>query len=190
MTDDERAEGGGGRPWWYGGAEGLPDVESLLGAEGMEAVGGVAEEALKLFVVLRDRVNESGIAAPPAAAGGWGAVMGQLASGAVRAVNDLAAASQQSGAWQAEPAAPPSEAPNTVAPGQAASCAYCPICQAIALFRSVPMPTWQRLAASVVDAADAARDAAAASAAPAPVVVAAPAGDDPVETFLGDFDLP
>lgn len=207
MTEDEREHGPqeesdeAPRPWWYGGAEGLPDVESLLGPDGMEAVGGVAEEALKLFVVLRDRVSETGLANPPAAApgaaGGWGAVVGQLASGAVRAVNEFAAAAaseQSSGAWAAAtaPAASDHTSAQAVLPGQAAACSYCPVCQAIALFRSVPMSTWQRLAATVVDVADAARDSATAGAS-APVVVTpddADPGQDPIEEFLRNLDLP
>ena len=83
-----------------------------------------------------------------------------------------------------------------VQPGEAAACAYCPICQAIALFRSVPMTTWQRLAASVVEVADAARDVANTAAPPsAPIVVTpvAPADDTDSATvadLLADLAAP
>lgn len=207
MTEDERPVGGqeesgqNSPPWWYGGGQGMPDVESLLGPEGMQAVGGVAEEALKLFVVLRDRVNESGLATPPPAAGGWGAVAGQLAAGAVRAVNEFAASAGQAapspaqdGTWQtpgAHAGQPHSVPPQQVLPGQGAACAYCPFCQAIALFRSVPMSAWQRLATSVVEVADAVRDPATTGHAP---IVVTPhdegVSQDPIEDFLQELDLP
>lgn len=178
-------------PWWHGAAAGLPDIDALLGEEGMEAVGSAADEALKLFVVLRDRFVEAGAQAPatgaePAAPEPpWATILGQLAATAVKAVNDLASSASQAlgplpgappGTGGGRPSPPGSrdDSPGAgagpagpgvdvggetvVLPGQAAACSYCPVCQAIALFRSVPMSTWQRLATSVVEVADAARE--------------------------------
>jgi len=177
MTDETPGSAGEGRPWWHGGAEAMPDVEAIIGPEGMAAVGSAADEALKLFVVLRDRfvtATQSDAGPGPDAgreqAGGespWGALLGQFAAGAVKAVGEIASAATQQGprSGSATPSgsgAGPGEAEDAadwpVLPGEAAACSYCPICQAIALFRSVPMTTWQRLAASVVEVADAARD--------------------------------
>ena len=45
--------------WWHG-ASGLPDMDALLGPEGMAAVGDVADEALKLDVLLRERFAATG----------------------------------------------------------------------------------------------------------------------------------
>ena len=201
MTADEHeAES----PWWQGGSDAMPDIEALLGPEAMAAVGGVAEEALKLFVVLRERVAEP----PPGAAGQQpgpaqggesplGGLLTQLASGAVSAVNELASVAQQQD-WSmlqgrsGGSSQPAEEAP--VAPGDAAACAYCPLCQAIALFRSVPMDTSQRLAASVVDVADAARDFTGPTVADGAVVVvpdeAPAASQGTVEDFLATVDGP
>jgi hypothetical protein len=152
----------------------------------MAAVGNVADEALKLFVVVRERFSvppqtdapeDSEPASQQPVGRPWEDMLGQLAAGAVRAVNELAA-----GATSAD--GPTPQAPGTslggeraetvVQPGEAAACAYCPICQAIALFRSVPMTTWQRLAASVVEVADAARDVSSAAAHQAGPVVVTP----------------
>lgn len=201
MTADEHeAES----PWWQGGSDAMPDIEALLGPDAMAAVGGVAEEALKLFVVLRERVaepppeptSETG----PAEAGAeppWAGLLSQLASGAVSAVNELATAAQQQD-WTvlqglSGESRQPTEHP-PVAPGDAAACAYCPLCQAISIFRSVPMDTWQRLAASVVDVADAARDFTGPTAPDGPVVVvpdqAPSASQGTVEDFLATVDDP
>ncbi len=183
MTDSASERDDAAQPWWHGTPGGLPDIEAMIGEEGMAAVGTVADEALKLFVVLRERfavpqtdvAQDAGPAEQQPVGRPWEDMLGQLAAGAVRAVNEFAA-----GAAPVE--GPPSQAPGTaqsgepaetvVQPGEAAACAYCPICQAIALFRSVPMTTWQRLAASVVEVADAARDVSSAAAHQAgPVVV-------------------
>jgi hypothetical protein len=196
------------RPWWNGGADGLPDVEALLGPEGMQAVGGVAEEALKLFVVLRDRaadsVASSAVASGTApggegwqgAAGGWGALLGQLASGAVQAVTEFAAA-----AGQGEHGPAPTDRDTSdsaavsgqVKPGDAAACAYCPICQAIALFRAVPTGTWQRLAGTIVEVAETFGDEQRGSSARTVHVTAegaASPGGDPVGEFLATLQSP
>lgn len=186
MTDQDAGSDDAATPWWQDAAEGLPDIDALLGEEGMEAVGTVADEALKLFVVLRERFVEAGTPQPDARAESaapatpWAAVLGHLAATAVQAVNDLAASAGQArgplptapltgfdstpaegeggaGAGSAAPGAGAGGEP-VVLPGEAAACSYCPICQAIALFRSVPMSTWQRLAASIVEVADAARE--------------------------------
>jgi hypothetical protein len=168
MTDRGSPIGGDGpgeaRPWWNGGSEGLPDVEAILGPEGMQAVGGVAEEALKLFVVLRERAAETvaggtstGGEGQPGPAAGWGALLGQLASGAVQAVTEFAAAAGQSEHGPTQPGPDPAEpaaGSGQVKPGDAAACSFCPICQAIALFRAVPAGTWQRLAGSIVEVAE------------------------------------
>ncbi len=160
-----------GQPWWHGRAGSPPDIEALLGPEAMSAVGGVADEALKLFVVIRDRfgtlpgTGEGLVAgdpdqpAPDAVPSPLATMLGQLASGAMHAVQDLAAAAAQprDGAPGADSHEPAAATPG-VAPGEAAACSYCPVCQAIALFRTVPMSTWQRLAQSVIEVADAARD--------------------------------
>ena len=147
--------------WWHG-ASGLPDMDALLGPEGMAAVGDVADEALKLFVLLRERFAATGdeaaaAAGSAAAASPWQAMLGQVAQGALRTVQEMAAGTANgfpgSSVGPQETAATP-----LIAPGEAAACSYCPVCQAIALFRSVPMSTWQRLATSVVEVADAARD--------------------------------
>jgi hypothetical protein len=215
VTDPKSEGDEAAQPWWHGTAEGMPDIEALLGEEGMAAVGTVADEALRLFVVLRERfttppAGEAVGAQPgarPSAGTPWEDLLGQLAAGAVRTVNELAAGAQavgaaaphdtgeeqstnNGGAQQAAPGEP------VVQPGEAAACAYCPICQAIALFRSVPMTTWQRLASSVVEVADAARDVAN-TAAPqsAPIVVTpvAPADDSgsaTVEDLLADLAAP
>lgn len=210
MTEDPPVDGASEpvdepRPWWFGGVEGLPDVESLLGPEGMEAVGGVAEEALKLFVVLRDRAGAAGVGPTAAAAlssggqaGGWGTVLGNLAAGAVNAVSEFAAAQQATptsgqGGAQSAPSNAPGLAHGAVAPGQAAACSYCPVCQLIAVFRSVPMSTWQRLATSVVEAADAARDFASAAGSAPHVVVTPdprPSSGGPVAQFLDGLEHP
>ena len=207
MTDPTSERDEAARPWWHGTAEGMPDVEALLGEEGMAAVGTVADEALKLFVVLRQRFStpptgdavgaDSG--AQPSAGAPWEDLLGQLAAGAVRTVNDLAAGAQAVGAavpQDSGEAQPAESAERLVQPGEAAACAYCPICQAIALFRSVPMTTWQRLATSVVEVADAARDVAnTASPQSAPVVVTpvVPAEDSESATvadLLADLAAP
>lgn len=203
MTDDEQI-GGDERSWWQSGAQALPDVEAILGPEGMAAVGGVADEALKLFVVLRDRLTvppESTADGVPAPASAWSAMIGQLASGAVKAVNEIAANApaldlthpagdrRTAGEGESGPSAA-GQPGQPVQPGEAAACAYCPICQAVALFRTVPMSTWQRLATSVVEVADAARDLAGTASGPtAPVVVTVDpdpdtATGDPVDEFL------
>jgi hypothetical protein len=211
----ERASPGNGdgpseqRPWWNGGADGLPDVEAILGPEGMQAVGGVAEEALKLFVVLRDRAADTVASAADArgtvpgggeglqgTAGGWGALLGQLASGAVQAVTEFAAAA---GPGEHGPA-PSDQGPSDsaavsgqVKPGDAAACAYCPICQAIALFRAVPTGTWQRLAGTIVEVAETFGDEQRGSSARTVHVtaegVAAPGGD-PVGEFFATLQSP
>ncbi len=184
MTDQDAEHDETGRPWWHAGSDAMPDVEALLGPEGMAAVGSAADEALKLFVVLRDRVVDAAGRQPaaqgsaqtdaqPEAGVPWADLLGQLASGAVQAVQDVAGAAS---AGRPGPFAsrsddrPPAEdraegeeqsdgdGQFTVLPGQAAACSYCPVCQAIALFRSVPISTWQRLATSVVEVADAARE--------------------------------
>jgi len=154
VTDENVAQG----PWWHGGA-GLPDVDALLGPEGMAAVGDVADEALKLFVLLRDRFAEGPGDASAAEAPGtpWQALLGQVAQGALRTVQEMAAGTS-SGFPGYAPGSEQVAPESVVAPGEAAACSYCPVCQAIALFRSVPMSTWQRLATSVVEVADAARD--------------------------------
>jgi hypothetical protein len=198
VTDQDAGSDDASTPWWQDAAEGLPDLDALLGEEGMEAVGTVADEALKLFVVLRERFVEAGTpqsdasAESAAPATPWASVLGQLAATAIQAVNDLAASAGQAvgplptaplkgfdsnaaegergadegpagagagsaGAGRAAPMAGTAGEP-VVLPGEAAACSYCPICQAISLFRSVPMSTWQRLAASIVEVADAARE--------------------------------
>jgi hypothetical protein len=212
MTDPTSERDDAAQPWWHGTAEGMPDIEALLGQEGMTAVGTVADEALKLFVVLRERFTTppagdavgEGPEAGPSAGAPWEDLLGQLAAGALRTVNDLAAgaqavgaaAPQDTGAAQPEDSSGAQSEERLVQPGDAAACAYCPVCQAIALFRSVPMTTWQRLAASVVEVADAARDAASSAAPPsAPIVVTpvAPAGDSDSATvadLLADLAAP
>jgi hypothetical protein len=208
MTDQVSDGGEAAQPWWHGAADGMPDIEALLGEEGMAAVGTVADEALKLFVVMRERFaappagDAAGAAEPgsqPVGGSPWEEMLGQLAAGAVRAVNDLAAGAQAMGAAAQEDASGPQPEESSepmVQPGEAAACAYCPVCQAIALFRSVPMTTWQRLAASVVEVADAARDVTgAASPQSGPVVVApaepaADAGSVSVSDVLANLAAP
>ena len=178
----------------------LSDLGDLLGPEAAETIGTVAEEALKLFAVARDRFGEAladaeaghnqsagpnDDAGPGAAAAPWAGLLSQLAAGAVKAVEDFAAAAQEDRAESRAPEAAgepagtgdaqgkatglgsTGEAPSgaasesgSVQPGEAAACSYCPICQGIALVRSVPTETWQRLAVSVVEMADAARNVA------------------------------
>ncbi len=205
MTDNEPTPDPA--PWWHSGAEGLPDIEALLGPDAMEAVGDVAEEALKLFVVLRDRFGaapgEPGIQPEGGAAPAWSAMLGQLASGAVKAVNDVAAAAMDSqsplragaghaAGHQTDRQGVSGEA-QPVLPGEAAACAYCPVCQAIAMFRTVPMSTWHRLAASIVEVADAARDLAGSppgSTSGPVVVIAEPGGPyTSVEEFLSSVEV-
>jgi hypothetical protein len=191
-----------GQAWWRTGADGRPPVEELLGPEGMAAVGGVADEALKLFVVLKDRFAMPPLSGVPSAGGGvpdasaWASLLGQGATAAMRAVAELAAGST------AGPAGGPfedgpehAEAGAGIAVGHAEACAYCPVCQGIALFRSVPMSTWQRLAGSIVEVADAARDFAARPPAEAAVVTVepvAPQGDKVVSVadFLRSVEEP
>ena len=131
--------------------------------------------------------SDSGPASPLAT------MMGQLASGAMHAVQDMMAVASQagqgaSGGGSEEPAA----AAPPIAPGDAAACSYCPVCQAIALFRSVPMSTWQRLAQSVIEVADAARDYAGRAQGPEVVTVEpySPANQsgNPVDDFLRSLD--
>lgn len=157
-----------GQPWWHGRAGSPPDIEALLGPEAMSAVGGVADEALKLFVVIRDRFGTVPGAAvpgadpdqprPDAVPSPLATMLGQLASGAMHAAQDLMSAAQPRDGAPGADSDEPAAATPVVAPGEAAACSYCPICQAIALFRSVPMSTWQRMAQSVIEVADAARD--------------------------------
>ena len=237
MSDDQRPpeEGGSAEPiepgpGWPGPGDRptppqFPDLGELLGPDAAETIGTVAEEALRLFAVARDRFGEalaaaeeepgtaaeqvSGEAADPSAPGEsgvaaspWAGLMAQFAAGAVKAVEDFASSAQrdwmpsESGepvghthpvssrgvpgddghdgrkSGEEEPGdggwgRPGSDRPGSdrgdtghVRPGEAAACSYCPICQGIALVRSVPPGTWQRLAVSVVELADAARDAA------------------------------
>lgn len=202
---------GDGQPWWRADTAG--DPSPLLGPEGMAAVGSVADEALKLYSVVKQRLEAAGVtgatvrsAMDALAAGGASAVGSPAAAQAgaglaglwssvgpavIRSVEEIAGtaasaagtlAHQAAGAQEDRLAAPvagptgsageaegradPEPGPDPqqgvddltdrVLPGQAAACGYCPVCQAIALFRSVPMGTWQRLGAAVVDAADAA----------------------------------
>lgn len=202
MTDSTAGREEPAQPWWHSTADGVPDLEGLLGEEGMAAVGSVADEALKFFFVMRERFvtpQETQSQQPASApAGGWEQLFGQLATGAVRMVNDLAAGAVEAGVAAANErphsgSADPSDP--LVQPGDAEACSYCPLCQAIALFRSVPMSTWQRLAASVVEVADAARDAATAATEQAPVVVTPTkptSGSEPttVSDLLADLAAP
>jgi hypothetical protein len=184
---DGPAEGGRGGRWWL--EDPVGDARDILGPEGMAAVGSVADEALKLYAVLKQQFEASGVdgasvrAAVESAAGTAASVAssqtqpGGAFAGLLGAVGPMVMKSVEQFAAAAATARAPSvaapeeqhgahdraeEAPDTgegsgsrALPGQAAACGYCPICQAIAMFRTVPMSTWHRLGAAVVDAADA-----------------------------------
>lgn len=158
MDDSQDQDRSSSRPWWHeADGSNLPDLDALLGAEGAEVVGNVADEALKLFLAMRDKWAAPSPEVPTATteSSPLSGIIAQLGATAIKAVEGFAAAA---GEVRGEAVTAGSSAGQHASdePGSAAACAYCPICQGIALIRSVPMETWQRLAAAVVDVADSA----------------------------------
>lgn len=197
MDDGSDRDRSQSQPWWHESGGNLPDLDALLGADGAEAVGNVADEALKLFLVMRDKWATTGEAAAPEApqASPWDGLIQQFGATAIKAVEGFAATVGEVRDTAVAPTSAPDQA-GAAEPGESAACAYCPICQGIALFRSVPMDTWQRLAAAVVDFADSATQPDAGSQPPAaadPVVLdpkpKSTARYESVDDFLASLDF-
>jgi hypothetical protein len=221
---DGQAFGGAEAPWWR--SDSPLDPAALLGPDGMAAVGSVADEAFKLYAVVKQRLEASGVngaavraavesiavegLGPERPAGAAAGLFASVAPVVLKTFEGLAAtaagasrpAPQGSSAQDQpdlddEPPSPDAgssaaDGSHRVLPGQAAACGYCPMCQAIALFRTVPMATWQRLGSAVVEAADSAvpGDWTARPPRRTEVVVHTgpqPAGDDPVDALLADL---
>lgn len=146
-------------PWWHQEGEPEPGDGAASAADSAsEVLGSAAEEALKLLTALRERIAAE---TPPAAQPQWMDLLnglGVLGKG-------FAGGSK---AWQF-PGSAPGQIPGSghlpghdriVEPGEAAACSYCPICQMIAVVKSVQPETVERLTTAFLEMADALREAA------------------------------
>ena len=184
MTDHDQADQ---QPWWHESARQGPSPEDMADAAS-EVLGGAAQEAVRLVGAIQQRLAESAVPQPSPdrmdignGVGAMLSMLGQAAStfgaaspsqGARSAsdsrpsgdsqsgqVRDEEVSNQSDGSADGPPAGPSDEhATDYVAPGQAAACSSCPVCQVIAAVRTIQPETVERMVNAVLDLAEAVQE--------------------------------